>query len=100
MAERREYQQQIDTAVGKAGTDASADGMIIGTGIDGDASADGMSIGTGIDGDASADGMNIGTGIDDDAGKRARKMIRKLSWKTEWLVYNFYARCNTSMTRI
>ena len=25
---------------------------------------------------------------------------RKLDWKTEWLVYNFYVRCNISMKRI
>ena len=25
---------------------------------------------------------------------------RKVHWKTEWLMYCFYARCNTSMTRI
>ena len=62
--------------------------------------------GSGGDGD---DGMSIssdaGTGLEDvivDAKtssiRRGRK--RKLHWKTEWLVYCFYARCNMSMKRI
>ena len=64
------------------------------------------------------DDMSIGNGVDDmsigdDAGSGLASIIadsneprsrcgpkRKLEWKTEWLVYNFYARCNISMKRI
>jgi hypothetical protein len=37
--------------------------------------------------------------IDNNAG-RPRGRGRKLDWKTEWLVYNFYSQCGVSMIRV
>ncbi len=56
-------------------------------------------------------GSNAGTGLDDiegaavdeaeeeEIGMKVRGRQRKLDWKTEFLVYCFYARCNMSMRR-
>ena len=41
---------------------------------------------------------------DEEAAETLRQMYkgrqRKVHWKTEWLIYNFYARCGISMKRI
>ena len=86
VAQHRKYQQQADTVVGKAGPGASANNMNIGSGIGNNAG----------DNDA---GTNLVSIIDKaDSARMGRK--RKLNWKTKWLVYNCYVRCNTSMKHI
>ena len=49
------------------------------------------------------DGTNLDVDMDEVAADSPNKLNtrkRKLHWKTEWLVYCFFARCNISMTRI
>ena len=77
--ERRDFQRRADEARAEAGSGAGSSDFD----RDGDA-------GSGL-ADVIADAMST---------SKKRRRRRKIHWKTEWLVYNLYTRCNISMGRV
>ena len=88
IEEEREYQYDASTTAESAPVETE----VAGGRVD---EADDMSVcgdaGTGLD-------RTIAAAESVPQTRRGRK--RKLHWKTEWLVYCFYAQCNMSMQRI